>query len=172
MTIRYILYALACSVFFFTFSSEASASSDRTFGQIYTDCGIGAMIAPETDAVAAVTNVTWDLGTTAISSNISSPSTCRGGKARMASLIYSTYPSMESDIAAGEGENLKSLVALAGCDTGHSARYIHALRQDFAKKAGVDSYAALPRKTKAASLFEAAQQARQDAGIGVCRAAT
>lgn len=47
----------------------AQAKSNRTFGQIYTQCGLGAMIAPHTPVVAAITNVTWDLGTTAISSN-------------------------------------------------------------------------------------------------------
>jgi hypothetical protein len=59
----------------------------REFAEIYTECGLGAMIAPRTPAVAAVTNVTWDLGTTAVTSNISSPDTCQGGKEKTAAFI-------------------------------------------------------------------------------------
>ncbi len=44
------------------FSQPVSA---REFADIFTECGIGAMIAPNNEAVAAVTNVTWDCGTTA-----------------------------------------------------------------------------------------------------------
>lgn len=172
MKIGLMSSALACGALLIGVSFGASAAPDRTFGEIYTDCGIGAMIAPKTEAVAAVTNVTWDLGTTAISSNISSPSTCRGGKARMASLIYSTYPSMESDVAAGTGENLDSLVALAGCNGDRSASYVKALRADFARKASADGYANFSRKAKASRLFEAARQARQDVGADACHAAT
>ncbi len=36
----------------------------REFADIYTECGLGAMIAPKNPTVAAITNVTWDLGTT------------------------------------------------------------------------------------------------------------
>lgn len=48
------------------------AKKKRAFADIYTECGLGTMIAPKNAAVAAVTNVTWDLGTTAISSDDSS----------------------------------------------------------------------------------------------------
>ncbi len=78
---KYSILALSVSI---TFASFAMA---REFAEIYTDCGLGAMIAPRTPAVAAVTNVTWDLGTTAISSNISSPDSCMGGQAKMAAFI-------------------------------------------------------------------------------------
>ena len=57
------------------FSSMSFA--DREFADIYTECGLGAMIAPNNEAVAAVTNVTWDLGTTAISSDASSEENCK-----------------------------------------------------------------------------------------------
>ena len=67
----------------------------RDFADIYTECGLGAMIAPKNEAVAAITNVTWDYGTTAISSNISSPDTCKGGQGKMASFIHDSYESLE-----------------------------------------------------------------------------
>ena len=72
----------------------------REFAEIYTDCGIGGMIAPRSDAVVAITNVTWDLGTTAISSNISSPDSCSGGQAEKAVFIHDSYDVLELDSPA------------------------------------------------------------------------
>jgi len=71
------LFAVAAAAFCF-----AQSASAREFADIYTECGLGAMIAPNNAAVAAVTNVTWDLGTTAISSNASSADSCKGGKTK------------------------------------------------------------------------------------------
>jgi len=46
------------------------------------------MIAPIN---VAVTNVTWDLGTTAISSDISSQDSCQGGKVKVRVFINNSY---------------------------------------------------------------------------------
>ena len=74
----------------------AQAAGAREFADIYTDCGLGALIAPRTPAVAAVTNVTFDLGTTAIISNVSSPETCQGGKALAAAFINAGVQNMRT----------------------------------------------------------------------------
>ncbi len=79
----------------------------REFADIYTECGLGAMIAPRNEAVAAVTNVTWDLGTTAVSSNVSSPDSCSGGKQKAAAFIHDAYASLKTDLASGYGAHLK-----------------------------------------------------------------
>src|SRR3989338_65651 len=94
----------------------AQPAMAREFADIYTECGLGALIAPRNEAVAAVTNVTWDLGTTAISSNISSPQTCTGGKPKAAAFIYDPYQSLETDLASGYGAHLDTLMPLVGYD--------------------------------------------------------
>lgn len=127
----------------------------RDFADIYTDCGLGAMIAPNNEAVAAVTNVTWDLGTTAISSNASSPDTCNGGGARSAALIYRTYPELERDIANGQGEHLDALVALLEVETADD--FVASLRPAFAKLVADDDYVATTREAKAAALYDLVQ---------------
>ena len=103
--------------------APTSALQAREFVEIYTQCGLGALIAPNHDAVAAVTNVTWDLGTTAVSSNVSSADTCQGGKKKVASLIQNAYPQLTSDIAKGHGNNLDALVAAAQCDLNVGAQF-------------------------------------------------
>ena len=133
-----------------SFSSPVQA---REFADIYTDCGLGAMIAPRNDAVAAVTNVTWDSGTTAISSNISSPDSCQGGLEQTASLIYNTYPSLEREIAAGQGENLDALMTLAGCPSVDRGGLVHALRESFATEVGAEAYSQRSRVEKSGRLY-------------------
>lgn len=135
------------------FCAYAQPVFAREFADIYTECGLGALIAPRNEAVAAVTNVTWDLGTTAISSNISSPDTCKGGQARAAAFIHDAYASLESDIASGQGEHLNTLMTLAGKNTAEAQGFIAALRNDFSKAVADASYSSKTRFEKAETLY-------------------
>ena len=125
----------------------------RDFADIYTDCGLGAIIAPKNSAVAAVTNVTWDSGTTAISSNITSPDTCKGGQDRAAAFIHESYRSIESDLASGKGQYLDSLVLLSGCPTEKQAQLKAALRKDFSNAVADASYTSKSRFEKSELVY-------------------
>jgi hypothetical protein len=81
--------------------------------------------------VAAVTNVTWDLGSTAVSSNVSSADTCQGGKKKVASLIHNAYPQVTADIAKGQGANLDALASAAQCGDAAGAKFKMQVRADF-----------------------------------------
>lgn len=144
--------AIGCASLVFSSDSQA-----REFADIYTDCGLGAMIAPNNEAVAAVTNVTWDLGTTAISSNASSEDTCQGGQAKSAALIYKSYPELERDIANGEGEHLNALLTMVNVDSDAHNAVIEKLRPAFASLVNADNYDALSREDKAAALYDLLQ---------------
>jgi hypothetical protein len=125
----------------------------REFADIYTECGLGAMIAPRNTAVAAVTNVTWDLGTTAISSNISCPDSCNGGQEKVASFIYESYESIEKDLAKGNGNYLDNLLALTGYDAQAKKEFIIALRSDFKNIVADPSYTDKSHFEKAEGLY-------------------
>ena len=43
----------------------------------FSDCGIGAALFPDTSWAAVTSNITWDIGTTALTSATMSPGTCR-----------------------------------------------------------------------------------------------
>ncbi len=126
----------------------------RDFADIYTDCGLGAMIAPRNAAVAAVTNVTWDLGTTAISTNISSPDSCAGGKEKTAAFIHESYASIEKDLAGGDGVYLEAMTTLAGCDSKVSKELTSALRDDFTKIVANPGYTEQSSFEQASTLYE------------------
>lgn len=125
----------------------------RDFGQIYEECGLGGMMAPTSPGTAAVTNVTWDSGTTAISSNISCPDTCSGGKERLASFIYDSYAPLEKDLASGSGTYIDALMILLGYDSQAKETLIEALRNDFAKVVADPGYADKSRFEKAETLY-------------------
>jgi len=129
-------------------------ASDREFAEIYTDCGLGALIAPRSDAVAAVTNVTWDSGTTAISSDSSSPESCKGGKETAAAFILDAYPSLEADLARGSGEHLATLIHIAGCQRAVEPDVAAALRADFSGVASEEAYTLRTRYENAERLFD------------------
>lgn len=143
-----IITAIAAAMSLSLFAQTATA---RPFGDIYTDCGIGAIIAPTNDAVAAVTNVTWDLGTTAISSDISSPDTCEGGKERSAAFIYKSYANLEQDVAAGNGEHMDALIAMSGCS--NSPELVNGMRSGLADSANAADYSEQSQYQKAEQFY-------------------
>lgn len=145
-------------------------AASREFADIYTECGLGAMIAPNNDAVAAVTNVTWDLGTTAISSNISSPDSCAGGKAKKAAFIHDSYTQLESDIARGQGPHLATLMALSGCQASAHADVARAVRADFARSTANAAYSSQTRFEQAQSLYNIVTQQVEGQFAAVCAA--
>lgn len=139
----------------------ASASIQaREFADIYTECGLGALIAPNNSAVAAVTNVTWDLGTTAVSSNASSPDTCNGGKEKTAAFIYKSYDSLEKDIAMGSGKYLDRLIAMLGGEGSDSNAMIDAIRLEFGKLAAMTDFDSMTRFDKSRALFNIVENQR------------
>lgn len=137
----------------------------RDIGDIYTQCGLGGLIAPRTPALAVTTNLVWDLGTTASSSDISSPESCKGSSAKAAAMIYRAYPSLERELAAGQGENLDALLSLAQCDDGARATVVSALRGDLAGFAGAADYGSKPRLEQARDLHRSLSE---HAGAQAC----
>ncbi len=122
----------------------------REFADIYVECGLGSIIAPTNDIVAVVTNVTWDSGTTAISSNISSPESCQGGKAKVAAFINESYDTLEKELAIGSGTYLDSLMVLAG----HQPQQkLSDLRSGFAKIVAKSDYVEQSHFEKSKALY-------------------
>lgn len=129
-------------------------SMAREFADIYTECGLGAIIAPRNSAVAAVTNVTWDSGTTAISSNISSPGSCAGGKGKTAALIHDAYEYLARDLSKGSGSYLNTLLTLSSCQPAARPAIIGALRNEFSKVVAKPGYSLQNRYEQAENFYD------------------
>jgi hypothetical protein len=116
------------------FGSTAFAQQ-RDYVKTLKECGIGAMIAPSDETVAIITNVTWDLGTTAVSSNMSSAENCKGGQKKVAQLIQNAYPQLTADIAKGQGQNLDALSVAAQCGPAAGDKFKTQVRLQFGQSA-------------------------------------
>ncbi|MGO1249854.1 DUF3015 family protein [Psychrobacter sp.] len=100
-----------------------TTDTGRTVEQIYKECGLGgALFADTSPILAIISNVTWDLGTTAATSDSMSPETCQGSDVRAAVLIKEAFPSVENDLASGQGAHLSALQNVASCDSSASVR--------------------------------------------------
>jgi len=127
------------------FVPQAQAS-DRSFGDIYKECGLGAMIFDKTPIAAAVSNIIWDLGTTAVSSNLSSEGNCNGGEAKVAAFISKSYDDLELEIASGEGKYVDTLATMTDKD-------VSVIRDEFAELVASNEYATLSKTKKVEELY-------------------
>lgn len=131
----------------------AQTTMARDFAEIYVDCGLGALIAPRLPVVAVITNVIWDLGTTAIISNSSSPETCKGENARTAAFIHDSYEPLEKDLARGKGEYLDTLMVMTGCSEESQQALSRALRVDFGSFVATHNYTNQTKFQKSENLY-------------------
>lgn len=91
-------------------------NKETTIGNALEECGIGAVFFPSNKTAAIVSNIIWDLGTTAASSQSSSPSSCAGTEATAALFINKTYPVLEEQFVKGGGTHVTALLDILECD--------------------------------------------------------
>jgi hypothetical protein len=130
------------------------AHADRKFGEIYRQCGLGAMISSDDPTLALVSNITTDLGTTAILSNATTPDTCKGSKAKTALFIHESYDALASDLSRGEGKYLESLASLNGWSKESQRAITEQVRADFATVVAANGYSEKSRLDKTEALFD------------------
>jgi len=151
-----LLRLFICSFGLFSLLATSTAHS-RDFATVYEECGIGALIfSGDTDnnrILAIISNVTWDLGTTAHLSNVSSPDSCAKGDAQTAAFIMQTYPSLERELARGEGEYLAAMLEMRGCETNAHRLVISDLRNAMSGQLVQSGYAGSSQEEKAGVLF-------------------
>jgi hypothetical protein len=120
----------------------------------YVECGIGAALFPNTGWAAATSNVTWDLGITAITSALSSPEMCNAKKVATARLILETLPSLEKDLAVSEGKYLVALNQTMSCSPDAHKPINADLRVAYAEVVSEKGYVEKSRVGRAADLYE------------------
>ena len=148
--------ALVASMATVQATTVQTASAERDFGAIYMQCGLGGMIgsalAPDMGLVAISTNVTWDLGTTAVLSNATAPEMCKGTASKVATLIHDSYTPLEQELAQGQGEYLDALLAVSECDAA-SDQVVSSVREGFAAEVALPGYASKTQYEKSEALF-------------------
>lgn len=95
MSKRFHAVAFAFTSAFALGSTSVAAQQATTIENAFSQCGIGAAIFTKNETAAIISNIIWDLGTTAFSSQTSSPESCSGASTTAALFINETYPVLE-----------------------------------------------------------------------------
>lgn len=150
MKVKQCVLALSTTVALSFSASTLAADSAATVKNAWTDCGIGALIFKEVPVAAAVSNIIWDLGTTALISMAASPEQCKGINVASAVFINESIDQIEADIAKGEGRHAAAMLSLMGCDAANHNKVTAAIRNDIATD---ESFSELTSTAKAQAMY-------------------
>lgn len=128
-------------------------AEEKKVPNAYTECGIGAALFPNSTTWAAISNVIWDWGTTALSSATMSPEQCTGASAKTAMLIGKTYASIEADLVVGQGQYLSAVADVMNCSQASRGALYSEVRAKFADVAAQPKFASMTKDQKAESLY-------------------
>ena len=120
----------------------------------YYDCGLGAMIFSDNEVAAAISNVIFDLGTTAYTSATSSPETCKGEGVEMAVFIQHSYDRLIEETAQGEGEHINAMLNIYGCATEARPQVVSDVRRAAGKAVTDAGYATQSRMDKVIQYYQ------------------
>lgn len=142
--------------------ADKQAKSEQGSGpNPYVECGIGAAIFKDTSWAAATSNVTWDLGSTALTSATSSPEMCSKKNVKAAMLIRDSYAQISEETARGQGEHLSAALEVFGCNADRQSAAAVQVRSDFSKVLAIPSYSSQSQVDKAAQMFNVIHTAAQ-----------
>lgn len=125
-----------------TSASLASAETGKAGSgpNPFSDCGIGAALFPSTTWAAVISNVIWDIGTTAVTSATASPETCNGKTVQAAQFIIDNYDNLAEETAKGSGEHLTAMLNVLECRADTHGAIISSVRADMADSVAQPAY--------------------------------
>jgi hypothetical protein len=147
-----IMISTALAIATFTTASNAQGMGEADVNP-WQQCGIGAMVFPDNGVASAISNVVWDLGTTAVSSAVSSPDQCQGASVQVASFVKMSYDHISRETVVGDGEYLQTLMNGINCDPSIQGELLSDVRDDFAIQLQDASFAAKDDNGKAGAYF-------------------
>ncbi|MCA1769484.1 MAG: DUF3015 domain-containing protein [Halomonas sp.] len=139
-------------------TASATAATNSNINP-WQHCGIGAMIFDDNTTAAAISNVIWDLGTTAVTSATISPDTCNSKDIRVAQFIDETYDQLAMETAMGEGEHLAAALGLMNCSAEANQQVVSQLRTDLQGASAAAGYADEAHADKAFQYYNSLNQA-------------
>ena len=150
-TVLFLLLTVAPTV-----ASAADSANSKALNP-WTDCGIGAMIFTNTAWAAAISNVIWDFGTTAVTSAGLSKQTCSGSNAKVAMFIGTTYANLEEETVKGNGQNIHAMLNIMNCDPASHENIISSIRSEFGQSLRDAAYADKTTLVKAEEYYNIVQ---------------
>lgn len=145
-----------------TISGHALAAEKKPAGSgpnPFSQCGIGAALFPKTPVGAVISNIIWDIGTTAVTSATASPETCSGKEVEAAAFILETYDSLAEETARGEGTHLSALLNILEVQQENRAAVASEIRSSMAEIVADKNYQHKTSTEKASLYYSAVVEA-------------
>ncbi len=109
--------------------------STQSLASPWQTCGIGAMIFSDNKTVAAISNITTDLGTTALLSYYITPNTCAAGR-----FIQENYQQIIEETSQGNGPHLITMMDLFEIKSEAREDVINDVRHIIAKNDNIQNF--------------------------------
>lgn len=138
--------------------AEKTVSTAGTGPNPFSDCGIGAALF-ENDTAATISNVIWDVGTTALTSATASPETCNGKDVVVAEFIFESFDNIVEESAKGHGDHLAALMNILEVSQESQALIITTIRTDLATSISASDYAEQTASQRAETLYNSVMNA-------------
>jgi hypothetical protein len=135
MSFKRCFVSLAATAAVLSFSGAYAEKQPNPF----TDCGIGGAIF-KNDTAAVISNVIWDLGTTAVTSAVVSPDTCEGFNVEAAVFIHESYQNLVEETTKGSGAHLDALLNIVDVSTELKGQIVGGLRARIAEVVSDEHY--------------------------------
>lgn len=119
-------------------ASTLFTSSAMAVKNPWKECGIGAIIFDENGVAAAISNIIWDLGTTAVSSKVSSAESCEGANVQAAIFIQDNYDVVLEQTSQGAGDHLVAMLDILHVDAAQQPQVISSVRAQMAAKVATE----------------------------------
>lgn len=149
---KLLITSLVLTASSFSVAQSDDDSSDSL--NLFAQCGIGGMLFPTAPTAAIISNIIWDLGTTATTTAASSPDACAGEDIAMAEFVSETYAELTEETVRGAGDHLSAAINMAGCANQQQAT-ISTLRASFAEQLSNQGYSEQNHQEKAQNYFNA-----------------
>ena len=131
------------------------AQAERTLEEVFQQCGIGGLLfGNSSPTLASISNVTWDFGTTAASSDASDGCAIDSSSTQAAIFIHESFDVLEAELAQGEGVYLNSLATLMHCGDRTASDAIASVRAEFGETLTSEGYANLTAFEKSDALYQ------------------
>lgn len=171
MKMKLLALAAAASVIVFAPVTTVQAAEAGSTVNPFSDCGIGAAIFPENGVGATISNIIWDLGTTAVTSGLSSPETCTAAKKDVALIINSSYASLEMEAAVGEGQYLTAVADAMSCSAEARSPLFAEVRAQMGEVVAAPAYIDMDKTQKAAAFYNIVETTVSTKFAGQCNLA-
>lgn len=123
----------------------------------WTNCGLGAMIfnneSMNMPILAIISNVTFDYGTTAVTSATITPGSCAGKNKEVAFLINKSYEELIEESALGYGNQFESMLNTLECEETKHSEVESAFRNELSKTVSSDTYSTQTRNEKVVDYY-------------------